>query len=350
MNISAISKSRTEKIIKTALMIWRHNTPRELKRRLQDVWKDEFLPLYEFDDEPLTSAVFGSGSFSTGRYEIYIAKELEKELGWSPVRYTLIVTNSTKSRAGEVADEFGLPLAELDFSSWYRENYDPTSKNPIRETSLFISGKSIGQKFNIRTEFDKALRDRIEKSTELPDLISLRGYNFPVMYTFLKEEKRLIDDTHPADLSLTNKDGVPLCPGWQEKAVKKMRDCGCRLFRSSLIEVKPFFSVSDVTSIDVGNIYALSPGMRPPSSWSTKKIQENMKRTEDYFLCALKATGLFPYLWGISKKQQKVEYITKEGRIITKSQHAIVVGKKIRCGKNAFGRNIGDITLCLLDL
>jgi hypothetical protein len=344
MNISAISRSRIERIIEIALDLWRHNTLKELRRKLEDIWQDEFTPLYEFEDEPLSCAVFGSGTFSTGRYEIYISREIEKELGWVPVRYTLIVTNKRKSRAGEVANEFGLPLVELDYSSWYRENHDSTSENPIRETSLFKPGKSIVQRFNVRAEFDRGLRDRIEKSGGLPDLISLRGYSFPVMYTLLKGEKRLIDDTHPADLSLTDRNGVPLCPGWQVGAVEKMRACGCKLFKSSLIEVKPFFSVSDVTSIDTGKIYALSPGIKPPSSWSTKKIQENMKRTEDYFLCALKATGLFPYMWGVSKKNCKVEYITKEGEIVTKSQPAIIVGEKIRCGRDAFGRDMMDIS------
>ncbi|OYD17486.1 hypothetical protein CH333_00785 [candidate division WOR-3 bacterium JGI_Cruoil_03_44_89] len=345
MNIPAISRSRTEGTIKTALTIWRHNTLRELGKRLEDIWGDEFASLYEFGNEPLRCAVFGSGTFSTGRYEIYIARELEKELGWAPVRYTLVVTNSKKSRAGEAADEFGLPLVQLDFSSWYRENYDSTSEKPISETSLFKPGELIAQKFNIRAEFDGALRDIIEKSGGLPDLISLRGYNFPVMYTLLRKEKKLIDDTHPADLSLTDRAGVPLCPGWQVGAVRKMRNCGCTTFRSSLIEVKPFFSVSDVTSLDAGKIYALSPGIKPPSSWSTKKIQENMKRTEDYFLCAIKATGLFPYMWGISKKKYEVEYVTKEGEVVTKSQPAIIVGEQIRCGRNAFGGNMKDISL-----
>lgn len=345
MNISAISRSRTERIIKAGFEIWKHNTLKDLRKRLIDIWRDEFTPLFEFGDEPLSCAVFGSGTFSTGRYEIFISREMEKELGWAPVRYTLIVTNSKKSKADEVASEFRLPLVEVDFSSWYRENYNPTSKNPIRETSLFKPEKPIVQMFNIRAEFDKVLRDKIEKSGGPPDLISLRGYNFPVIYSLLKAKNLLIDDTHPADLSLTDRNGIPLCPGWQVGAVEKMRECGCRLFRSSLIEVKPFFSVPDVTSIDTGNIYVLSPGINPPSSWSTKKIQENMKRTEDYYLCALKATGLFPYMWGISKRKYKVEYITKEGEIITKSQSAIIVGEKIRCGRNAFGKDIKDLPL-----
>ncbi|MCD5383567.1 hypothetical protein LR066_02240 [candidate division WOR-3 bacterium] len=346
MNIPATSKSRIEQVVRAAVSIWRHNRLSDMKRKILEIGREEFTPLYDFENEPLSCAVFGSGSFSTGRQEIYIAKEIEKVLGWAPVRYTLIVTNNRKSKAKEVADEFRLPLVEMDFSSWYRENYNPSSMAPIKETTLFgqkIDRASLIQRFNIRKEFDIAQRERIEKVMGLPELISLRGYNFPLIHTLLKGDKRLIDDTHPADLSLTDREGVPLCPGWQTGAVEKMINCGHRLFRSSLIGVRPFFSISDVLSIDTGILYALSPGIRADSSWSAGKIQETMKQTEDYFLCALKGSGLFPYLWGKSKTPQNVEYITASGEIVIKKEPSIVVLDKIRSGRNAFGRNIRDL-------
>ncbi len=350
MNISAISKSRIDRIIRSALDLWRHYSLRDLRKRLDELWKSEFQPLYEFNDAPLTCAVFGSGSFSTGRYEIYIAKLIEKELGWSPVRYTLIVTNRKKCKAKEVALEFKLPLVVMDFNTWYRQNYNPVSSKPTRETSLFIdtnNSDSLIKRFNIRVEFDRALFDKIKKYTEVPNLISLRGYNFPIMHSISRGRSILIDDTHPADLSITDRSAVPLCPGWQVSAVEKMRNLGSKIFRSSLIEVNPFTSVEDVTSLDTGKIYALTPGIRPPSSWRTVKIQDNIKRTEDYLLCAFKATGLFPYLWGVSKRNYRVEYKTMDDKIITKSQPAFIVGRQIRCGRNAFGRDIKDLSISI---
>lgn len=346
MNISAISSSRTEQVVRSALSIWKDNRLRDIKRRLLEIWGEEFTPLCEFEDEPLSCALFGSGSFSTGRQEIQIAKEIEKALGWAPVRYRLIVTNNRNSMADKVADEFGLPLVEMDFSSWYRENYNPGSRAPIRETTLFASElneSSLTDRFNIRTEFDKALRERIDRLGGLPELISLRGYNFPLMHSLLTGSRSLIDDTHPADMSLTDRNGHPLCPGWQTGAVEKMISCGARLFRSSLIGVSPFFSVSDVLSLDTGILYALSPGIRPPSGWSARVIQESMKRTEDYFLVALKGSGLFPYLWGISKRPQDVEYITEHQRIIIKKEHSLIVLNRIKSGRNVFGVDIRDV-------
>lgn len=346
MNVSAISKSRIDRVIQSALNIWRRYSIKDLRNRLSEIWGDKFLPIYEFDATPLTCAIFGSGSFTTGRFEIYIARVVKDELGWVPIKHTLIVTNSAGSRAKDVASEFELPIVEIDFKNWYKTSYNPSSSYPIRETSLFVDLPSTGEieeRFNIRAEFDKAILNEIEKITELPQLISLRGYNFPIMYSLLDGGYRLIDDTHPADLSITDKQGVPIFPGWQVGAVKKMIDCGIQRFRGSLIEVKPFFSTDDVTSLDTGQLFALTPGIKPPSSWDTKKIQIIMKRTEDYFLCALKGSGLFPYLWGMSKIKDEVEYLTKEGKAVRRIQPSLIVGSQIRCGKNAFGRDIKDV-------
>ncbi len=346
MNIDAISRSRTQRVLRTAISIWKGNSLADIKKRLIEIWQDEFTPLCDFWDEPLTCAVLGSGTFSTGRHEIYIAKEIEKELGWAPVKYKLILTNNKNSRASDVADEFGLPLLEIDFSSWYEENYNTISKFPIKDTSLFVQGidkNSLIRRFKIRAEFDSALRDGIEKFGGLPDLVSLRGYNFPLIYTFTKGKKVLIDDTHPADMSLVDTNGIPLCPGWQTGAVKKMLNCGCKKLRSSLIEVKPFSSVSDVLSLDTGALYALSPGISPPEHWGLKKIQENMKRTEDFFLCALKGSGIFPYLFGVSTLPKEVEYITDRGEVVLKKEPAIIVGERIKSGRNAFGRTLEEL-------
>ncbi len=350
MNIQATSKSRTERIIKAALNLWSKYNLNELRNRMDEIWGDKFLPLHDYSDAPLSCAIFGSGSFSTGRFELYCAELIKKELGWSPVRYTLILTNKRKSRAREVADRFRLPIVELDFNTWYRQNYDPYSKNPIRDTSLFRDPEyppSHEARFDIRADFDSALLNRIKKATLLPDMISLRGYNFPIIYSLLVDKTPLIDDTHPADLSITDKNGVPLCPGWQAGATQKMRDSGTDVFRSSLIEVKPFSSSSDAKSLDTGLLFALTPGIRPPTSWKTKTIQETMKRTEDYVLCALKASGIFPYLWGVSKENLEVEYKAEDGQIIKKLKPAFMVGDRLRCGRNAFGRDKEDLSLSI---
>ncbi len=367
-NTKAISGKRLKAVVEAARRIWRKYTPYQLRQELLGLWEKmsldtgvKFLPLCSLKKgEVLSCAVFGSGSFSTGRKELELAREIGAFLGWSPVQYTMVVTNRKRSNAKTVWEEFkdlGLRYVELDFADWYRENYDPDSKSPIRDTRFFYAPGSerppreiVERNFNVRREFDRALNSAIMKSGDFPTSISLRGYNFPVFTTLMPPGQQvLVDDTHPADMSWVDpRTGGQLYPGWQSGATGKMRDDGHSLYRGSLIAVDLLDSFADAQKVDTGSLYTLSPGIRPPKVWSPRAIQGNMKLTEDYFFNALKATGLFPYLWGISEDPETVEYRRLDGGVIKLKQRCLIVGNRIRSGKDAFGQHLEDLNSILL--
>lgn len=362
MNIKAISNKRIKAVKSLAKTIWDNYSPYDLQQKMQDSWEElsrktsvKFVPLYKLKkDEILSCAIFGSGSFSTGRKELEIAKEISHELGWSPVDYKFIVTNRDRSNAKDVFEEFkelGLTYVEVDFSRWYRKNYGD-SKSPIKDTRFFYTPgeetppkERLERNFNVRKEFDKVMREAIMAKTDsFPTSISLRGYNFPLFKTLMPSDHTItIDDTHPADMSYVDAESkLQLYPGWQSAATQKMKDDGHSLYRCSLISIELLDTFADLQKVDTGILYALSPGINPPENWSSSTIQTNMKQTEDYFLNALKATGLFPYLWGISAHPKKVRYQSIDGNTVELKQRLLVVGTQLRAGKNAFGQSLDD--------
>ncbi|MDI6839967.1 MAG: hypothetical protein QMD71_03790 [bacterium] len=363
MNIKAISEKRVNAIKDLAKAVWKNYSPYELQQRLQLLWeklrKDtsiKFVPLYELkEDEILSCAIFGSGSFLTGRKELEIASEIKSYLGWSPIKYKFIVTNNAKSNARAVYEEFktiSLNYVELDFATWYRKNYNLQSQSPIKETRFFYPPGSIPppkseieKNFNIRKEFDKEMNKAIMEYGDFPTSISLRGYNFPLFKVLIPEGHTvLIDDTHPADMSYINSDtNLQLYAGWQSGATSMMKADGHSMYRGSLIAIDLLDSFDDSQKVDTGILYTLSPGIKAPKNWSPVAIQVNMKQTEDYFFNSLKATGIFPYLWGISEHPVDVEYQSLSGKSVILKQRAIVVGDKIMCGKNAFGQAMDDL-------
>jgi len=363
LNIKAISNERVKAVKALAKLIWNNYSPYELQQKMQSIWEKlsekigvRFVPLYKLKKgEVLSCAIFGSGSFSTGRKELEIAREIKEELGWSPIVYKFIVTNRSKSNARAVFEEFkelGLTYVEVDFSSWYRENYDRASKSPIKDTRFFYPpGENtppvevLKRNFNIRREFDKVMHKAIVKAGSFPTSISLRGYNFPLFKTLIPSGHQIIiDDTHPADMSYVDpKTKLQLYPGWQSGATHKMKCNGHSLYRGSLIAIDLLDTFADSQKVDTGILYALSPGISPPRSWSPTAIQINMKQTEDYFFNALKATSLFPYLWGISIQPERVQYQAVDGSIVELKQRLLVVGDQIRAGKYAFGQTLDDL-------
>ncbi|MCK4353080.1 hypothetical protein KAW65_06720 [candidate division WOR-3 bacterium] len=364
MKVKAISDERVKAIKSLARLIWRNYSPYELQQKLKFEWnktskKTKFIPLYTLKkNEVLSCAIFGSGSFLTGRKELEYAREIKNDLGWSPIEYKLVVTNKTASNARTIFREFkdfGLNYVELDFKSWYRKKYNKRSKSPIKETRFFYppgspsadglpQEKEIEKNFNIRKEFDRSLNKAIMKYGSFPSSISLRGYNFPVFKTLIPSMyKVIVDDTHPADMSyLDKKTKLQLYAGWQSHATQKMKDDNHSLYRSSLIAVDLLDSFTDSQKVDTGILYSLSPGISPPKKWSSLAIQINMKQTEDYFFNVLKATGLFPYLWGISESLEEVEYRTL-GRATKIKQRLLIVGNQIKSGKDAWGQSLDDL-------
>jgi len=360
--IAAISASRLDIVRSVAEKYW-HRNGRDSTE--PDEWRDRARSLYGVGFLPLmgrgvpTCAVWGSGSFSTGRQELYEAARLEQKLGWSPVDYVGVVTNAgtedapgmpAKSRAKRVAGEFNKRIVAKDFVAWYRDAIDGRSENPVRETRFFYppGSSDVPPEAELRRRFE--LRQRFEREAlvpgvrevfgEIPFSASLRGYNFPVMTPHAAMQ---VDDTHPADLSYVDAAGHALYPGWQEGATAGMIRDGIPEYRSSLIAVNPATTFELAQSVDSGELLALGAGIaREGAPAEAKEVQERLKRTDEYVLCALKATGLLR-LWSLSTGPMPVSYRTLDGGSVEVMQRAVLVGDRLYGGARAFGRSVDDL-------
>lgn len=335
-----------EKIEDLAFRVWQRYTPYQLQQQLLSLWDDManqagmskgFVPLYPIKDPEtkLSTCILGSGGFSTGREELARATKLKTRLGWSPVKYSAVITNRNRSNAKSVAHEFNLPFIILDYSDWRAVNGISGSTKLFGFAPGEEPAKSIlEERIEIKKSFDRALHETIlEKLDEIPKSISLRGYDF-ILTDQLFSKTTEVDNTHPANLIIREPNGEPAYAGWQESAYNKMRDDGITSFPTSLIRVGCIGEYSDLVEVDAGELLAISPGN-----------PDKYDKIEDHYLLTLKATGLLPYFWGLSKEAQEIEYITKTGEVVTINQRIVVVGDKIMSGRAVFGQSEVDLEL-----
>lgn len=361
--IAAISAARLDIVRSVAEKYWNRSGRDSTK---PDEWRDRARSLYDVGFQPLmgrgipTCAVWGSGSFSTGRQELHEAARLEQKLGWSPVDYVGVVTNASiedvpgmpaKCKAKRVAGELKKRIVAKDFVAWYRDAIDGRSENPVRETRFFHPPGSsdvppeaeLGRRFELRQRFEREalVPEMREVFGELPFSASLRGYSFPIMTPHAAMQ---VDDTHPADLSYVDAAGHALYPGWQEGATAGMIRDGIPEYRSSLITVNPASTFELAQSVDSGELLALGAGAASGDAPAeARKLQEHLKQTDDYVLCALKATGLLR-LWSFSNKPMPVWYRTLDGESVEVMQRAVLVGDRLYSGEGAFGQSMNDFS------
>jgi len=333
-----------EKIEHIAYRIWEKNTPYQIQEKMLDMWdniKDETGTKYEplcKADEKLTCAVLGSGSFSTGREELFRAKKLREKLGWTPIEYVAVITNKEDSKARDVASEYKLPCIAPYYSVWKKEN-GITGNTVIFgfQEDKTPSKEALKERFEIRRKYDDYLKNVIlEELGEMPSSLSLRGYNSILIEDFFKDKKIQVDNTHPATLIVRENDGKPAYAGWQENAYNKMKRDGHTVFPTSLIRVSPVGSCDDLNDVDSGELFAISPGN-----------PDEYVKTEDYYLLTLKATGLFPFFWGLSEEEKEVSYLTRENKPIKIRQREVIVADKVMSGVNAFGQREDDMEIFL---
>lgn len=334
------------KIEDIAYRIWEKNSPYQVQEELLALWDDlasdlgkpkGFEPLYPINepDHKIKCGILGSGGFSTGRMELEKAKALKNKLGWSPVEYTAVITNREKSNGLAVASEFRLPGLVVDYSNWRKINGITGSTklfgfNPGEEPER----DALENRIKIKKSFDSELHLAIEEElSEIPKSISLRGYDF-ILTDQLFNSDTEVDNTHPASLIFRESNGDPAYAGWQESAYNKMCEDGFRLFQTTLIRVGYISSFDDLIKVDAGEMLAISPGN--PGEYD---------KTEDHYLLTLKATGLLPYFWGMSKEPESIEYLTKDGDSIKINQRKIIVGDSIMSGKGVFGQLEKDLEL-----
>jgi hypothetical protein len=334
------------RIEEVAVKIWKRFRPYQVQEQLLSIWDsvaeesgitNGFEPLYPLkDDGDLVSAgILGSGGFSTGREELVKWRALNRRLGWSPVEYTAIITNRDRSNAKEIAQEFSLPALVLDYTKWRKD------KDISGSTKLFgfTPGEEPGmevleERLKIKKSFDSELHNAmIENLGEIPRSISLRGYDF-ILTDKLFSCDTEVDNTHPANLIIRETNGEPSYAGWQESAYNKMREDGFTSFTTTLIRVGYIGGCRDLVEVDAGEMLAISPGN-----------QGKYDKIEDHFLLTLKATGLLPYFWGLSKESDKIEYKTLEGQTVLIEQKQVIVGNRIMSGQNVFGQNEIDLKI-----
>lgn len=311
-------------------------------------------------DRPVTDVIFGSGGFSTGAFQVAQFKAVERYAKKPPVILRGIVTNKSKAagcNASTVASDAGVPLVELDFATWYRDHVDPTETNPIAASRYWYpkddparpTAPIIARRFAIRqSQYHAALGEAIARAIDSPiDIASARGYSFQFCSAMFQQQRHSrhhprINDTHPADLTFVDTaTGAKLYPGWQSGAIQLMMKNRHATFRGSLIEVGFMDDVAQVDQLDEGALLAIGGGVTPgPSIFCTAdQVQAAMKLVDDHVFCTMEPAGLI-LAWGITETPIPVTYQDVHGNDVVIRQRAIVVGDRIRAGKDAWGRDL----------
>ncbi len=340
-------------------------SPAALQAKCMQAWDvlagklgSRIVPLVPVEaGRPVTNLIFGSGGFSTGEYQAEQYRVVASYTKAPPVVLQGLVTNKSKSagcNAGIVASKHSIPVIELDFNDWYRENYDRGEENPVRATRYWFAKDDpqrppvaeIARRFEIRqAKFHGALGRLISEAFSLPaDIISARGYNFQFCSAIFghQRSKPHVNDTHPADLTYVDKDTLAKrYPGWQSGAIQLMLGDKHSRFRGSLIEVGFMDRVSQIDDLDEGALLALGSGVSIGNKTGVPAdaIQTAMKLVDDYVFCTLEPTGLL-LAWGITEKPVDVPFQALDGSRVTIKQHAIVVGNKVCSGTGAFGARL----------
>lgn len=365
--IKETSEKRIHKLHHLSKKIWKYKNwkPIDIQNKCSDAWNEmkqdlgcNIIPLIPVSEErPTTDLIFGSGSFSTGEYQIKQYQRVKEYATNVPVILQGIVSNKSDKHncnVEKISKKYKIPLMELDFIDWYNENIDKKEPNPIRASRYWYSKDDlnrpkvdvISRRFNIRqNQFHKALGEKIASINNNPtDIVSARGYNFQFCSNIFHRQnfKPHINDTHPADLTYVNPlTKECLYPGWQSDAVQLMMKDHHTHFRASLIEVEYMDNENQIDQLDAGKLLSMNEGVHVNASLglNASEIQNALKVMDDYFYCTLAPTGLLLF-WGITDKKFLVSYQDLKGNEINVNQQLVIVGNKIHSGINAWGINI----------
>ena len=148
-----------------------------------------------------------------------------------------------------------------------------------------------------------------------------------------------------------------LYPGWHSGPVAKMLKDGLNYVRGVLISVNPITDVKQYNTVDTGHLLMRGAGCNVPqylldsfaesdelAKAVAKTVQNAMKFTEDIPLLAVKACGLFPYLWAVTSENVPVTLLGllsfNSSVHVTNEQPGVVVGDMVLSGVDAFGTNL----------
>ena len=197
------SRNNINKLHLLAKKIWAKKKlePIDIVNRCMDTWDHlgdqlgtRIKPLINVDEtRPITNLIFGSGSFSTGEFQVDQYNIVHSYASNPPIKLSGIITNKSENHGcngAKIAKKHNIPLVELDFINWYNQTIDKHELNPIKATRYWYPTHSltehkqdfqtITKNFNIRqNEFHKELGEKIGQIMEYPiDTVSARGYNF----------------------------------------------------------------------------------------------------------------------------------------------------------------------------
>jgi hypothetical protein len=377
--MEAQGRERIELVHGLARKVWdgRFSSPFDLQQKCVAVWDvlgaemdvkiEPLVPVSP--DCPVSNLIFGSGGFSTGGFQASQFRVVAEYAANPPAVLQGIVTNKSLdhgSNAAAVAEEYGVPLVELDFMDWYHEHIDAGEQNPVATSRYWYLKNDparpppdeMAWRFDLRQQrFHGELGQRIEEICSGPtNSVSARGYNFQFCSSLFHSQARTprVNDTHPADLTYVNPEtGAKLYPGWQAGAIQSMMGDAHDIFRGSLIDVALMDRVEQVDELDEGALLAIGAGVRAGSQegFTAEEIQSAMKIVDDRVFCTFEPTGLIT-CWGITDRSVPVTYQDVVGTPVTVNQRGIVVGNAVRSGINAWGvdleRDVAELASFLL--
>lgn len=140
------------------------------------------VPLYSpRPEEPMRVAGFMSGSGTNLVKILEKQSDLEKEPTGSPFRVCVIFTDSPKSNASRIAEDFGIQVETGNILAFYQSRGHKTKKD-----------------LSLRPEFDKQVVDLL--APHRVDAVVLAGYMSVVTEPLLEAFAGRIVNVHPADL------------------------------------------------------------------------------------------------------------------------------------------------------
>lgn len=185
-------------------------------------------------DSPLKGAIFMSGSGSNAE-KILDYKKNNTSGAWEPA---VIVTDAPqKSRSGEIAENYKLPLIELDIREFYRE------RGEKRMSLMTERGREI------REEWTNTLREMI-KPYEI-DFGILAGF---VPLTNITADFPCLN-VHPGDLTV-ERNGSRLLVGLHTIPIEIAMLNGLKILRSSVIIAQSYTGAGG--EMDTGPILGIS--------------------------------------------------------------------------------------------
>lgn len=198
------------------------------------------------------AAIFLSGGGSNAGKLLESLKGLRKT-PWEAV--CLITDAPTRSRAGEMAEEYGLPLVALDIREFYHARGE--------------------HRISIRTEAGRAVRE--QWTNELRKLIAPFEIDFGLLAGFVPLTNITGDfpclNIHPGDLTVEDASGVRTLTGLHTIPVETAILSGTDHLRSSAVVVQPYTGAGG--EMDTGPVPGVS-GKVPIDlmGYSLKKLRD----------------------------------------------------------------------------